>query len=300
MSNVPKTDHTKRMMGYWETISSQAEDGTLSAGGSLSLEDQEAIRRAKTPELARPPIVPARPVARKVRRQDEQLPSPPPSPQEHRQTGGPVELDAVPLQSRMMSPPTPMYSNLSTNTASVENLQTQLEDVQVELRTLGERLDKRDKEIEALSTRLSDAEDKYKQAITDITKTRKEKDDLQDQVERLQSLWSTERDRRKELQRDIEAGRARERELQRQIDEGRARERGLNDMIDQMRSSERRPATVPITQERPSETRNERERRRNQTKIYILERKGSSSVPSIFSRHSEGGKAEKKERRRRH
>lgn len=299
MSNVPKTGYTKYMKSYWETRSSQAENGTSNAGGRLSPEDQEAIRLAKTPE-ARPPIVPARPVARKARRQDEQLPSPPPSPQEHRQTRGPVELDAVPRQSRMMSPPTPMHSNLSTNTASVENLQTQLEDVQVELRTLGERLDERDKEIAALSTRLNDAEDRYEQAITDITKTRKEKDDLQNQVERLQSLRAAQRNKREELQRDIDVGRARERELLRQIDEERTRERNLNEIIDRMRSCEGRPATVPITQERPSEARNERERRRNKIKIYILERKASSSVPPIFFRHSEGGKVEKKERKRRH
>ncbi len=72
----------------------------------------------------------------------------------------------------MMHPPTPVYSALSTNTTSIENLQSQLEHVQVDLRNIYERLGDRDKKIAALRTRLSGAEDKYEQTITDMTKTR--------------------------------------------------------------------------------------------------------------------------------
>lgn len=110
-----------------------------------------------------------------------------------------------------------MGFGLGNSRASIDDVRSQLVEVKDELKSLQEKLAERDLEIKGIRTQLDQMMEKYEQAIVDAEKTANEKDELKDQVQRLRSAWTAERDARKALEEEIEVRLDKERQLQARI-----------------------------------------------------------------------------------
>ncbi|KUJ06511.1 uncharacterized protein LY89DRAFT_410501 [Mollisia scopiformis] len=149
--------------------------------------------------------------------------TPPASPQSSFSSGRSEQLAAQTRQQRHR-PQTPMDFTfqsmgfgLGNSRASIDDVRTQLAAVRDELKSLQEKLEVQDLEIKGIRTRLDQMMERYEEAILDAEKTTKEKDNLKDQVQRLRSAWTAEREARKELEEEIESRLDKERQLQARI-----------------------------------------------------------------------------------
>jgi chromosome segregation ATPase len=103
---------------------------------------------------------------------------------------------------------------MGNSRASIDDVRSQLVVVKDELKTLQEKLAERDVDIKAIRGQLDQMMEMYEQAILDISKSAEEKDALKDQIQRLRSAWTAERDARKALEEKIDVRVDKERQLQ--------------------------------------------------------------------------------------
>jgi chromosome segregation ATPase len=151
------------------------------------------------------------------------------------------------------------------------------------MRALKAQVHQSDQEISTLSEQLKSAVSKYEDAILDVQKAQKEKDDLRDQVERLRSELREERKTREDLEAEI--------------DRKRTRERTLHDMMDVMRAeADNARRVMGVAQrseaERPEEQRTARRERSHRHRSITINIQGGSSsdVKSIFPSSSSSKK----------
>lgn len=149
--------------------------------------------------------------------------TPPASPQSSFDKGRREHLGAEIKQQRQR-PQTPMDFTFQSmgfavgnSRASIDDVRSQLAIVTDELKTLQEKLDIQDQTIKALRTQLDEMMEKYEEAILNAEKNAIEKEELKDQVQRLRTAWTAEREMRKELEEEIEMRLDKERQLQARI-----------------------------------------------------------------------------------
>jgi peptidoglycan hydrolase CwlO-like protein len=104
------------------------------------------------------------------------------------------EARETPSIPEAILPPTPQDSTITvssrhrdspTSEAEVSSLRKEISGIKDEVQGLKEQLGSRNDEFEALNKRLRDTERKYEEAIIDVRKSREEKQELEDTVERL-------------------------------------------------------------------------------------------------------------------
>lgn len=152
------------------------------------------------------------------------LDTPPASPQSSLPDGRMQQLAAEARQQRYNRPQTPMDFTfqsmgftMGNSRASIDDVRSQLVVVKDELKTLQEKLAERDLDIKSIRTQLDQMMERYEQTILDISKSTDEKDALRDQVQRLRSTWTAEREARKALEEEIDLRVDKERQLQAKI-----------------------------------------------------------------------------------
>jgi len=207
------------------TLSTAAEFDKKKENTSSSARVQEASKAASVIESSPVPTTPVETSTSvdSAMKPRHQIPdTPPTSPQSSFYTGRMGQL-AAETKQRYNRPQTPMdFSQtmgfgMGSSRASIDDIRSQLAEVREELKTMQEKLAERDHEIKSIRTQLDKMMETYEQAILDAEKTAMEKDELKDQVQRLRSAWTEEREARKELEEEIEMRVDKERQLQARI-----------------------------------------------------------------------------------
>lgn len=101
---------------------------------------------------------------------------------------------------------------------ALEELKTQIMTLSAQIVSLDEKIDTKDEDIKHLRGRLDEMEKKYGEAIFNMQKSMKEKDVLEDQVQRLRRELKSEKEQQEDLEGKLDKCRAEKKELQAVID----------------------------------------------------------------------------------
>ncbi|CZR70045.1 uncharacterized protein PAC_19946 [Phialocephala subalpina] len=188
-------------------IVQRIEQGVLAQGNdgnTMGRADEAAaeIGRSPTPPIQQQmprPSVPPRPKRFRAQQQHEEQQTLPPSPQDgfHPQRG---RLETLIPKHEPHEVTTPE----NDSSISLDGLQNQLSNVKDEIRSLRTELQVRERAVISVRHDLDEAVEKYDQAILDLQRSQREKNALQEQVERLRNELKQEREARSELEREIE------------------------------------------------------------------------------------------------
>lgn len=182
---------------------------------------QEASKAASVIQSSPVPTSPVESTPPNNMKPRQQIPDTPPASPRSSVPSGRIGQLVGETKQRYDRPQTPMDFTfqsmgfgMGSSRASLDDIRSQLAEVRQELKTMQEKLAEQDLEIKSIRSRLDQMIEMYERSIVDAGKTAKEKDELQDQVQRLSSAWREERQARQELEEEIEMRVAKERQLQ--------------------------------------------------------------------------------------
>lgn len=184
-------------------------DGAFNSGAKGTGKD---IHRSPLPKIA-PWVVKSRFESNGQQQQEQ---TPPPSPELHqqqrRQSQIPNPYPEPESSSSQENSPTSTRST-SDSIHAIEEVQNELSSLELKVQALESKLKDRDQTETLLRDGLEQAINKCDEAISDLQQSQRERDNLQDMVDKLRKELREERADRRELEADLHSKTMREREL---------------------------------------------------------------------------------------